>query len=154
MKKRTAFLRKKSLQCLFKIRHSSKSRLLALKLYLQGVRFKRFALYSGGLANGWILKGGWSYHRKDLLQTRLPIVFQAFVSPIWDYWFCDVFSPNKSYLLLLNISYIYNVWYQGLSKHQEVSSTPMTKVTKLIVVLWDLFGAKKIWPWKINTNRS
>ena len=33
--------------------------------------------------------------------------------------------------------------YQGLSKHQEVSSTPVTKVTKLIVVFWDLFGAIK-----------
>ena len=33
--------------------------------------------------------------------------------------------------------------YQGLSKHQEVSSTPLTKVTKLIVVSWDFFGAIK-----------
>ena len=33
--------------------------------------------------------------------------------------------------------------YQGLSKHQEVSSTSVTKVTKLIVVPWDLLGAIK-----------
>ena len=32
---------------------------------------------------------------------------------------------------------------QGLNKHQEVSSTPGTKVTKLIVVFWDLLSAKK-----------
>ena len=32
---------------------------------------------------------------------------------------------------------------QGLSKHQEVSSTPVTKVKKLIVVFWDLLGAIK-----------
>ena len=37
--------------------------------------------------------------------------------------------------------------YQGLSKHQEVSSTPVMKVKKLIVVFWDLLGAiKKINP--------
>ena len=27
---------------------------------------------------------------------------------------------------------------QGLSKHQEVGFTPVTKVTKIIVVFWDL----------------
>ena len=32
---------------------------------------------------------------------------------------------------------------QGLSKHQEVSSTPVTKVKKIIVVFWDLLGAIK-----------
>ena len=35
--------------------------------------------------------------------------------------------------------------HQGLSKHQEVGSTPVTKVTKLIVNFWDLLGAKKRW---------
>ena len=35
---------------------------------------------------------------------------------------------------------------QGLSKHQEVSSTPVTKVKKIIVVFWDLLGAKKVNP--------
>ena len=33
--------------------------------------------------------------------------------------------------------------YQGLSKHQEVSSAPATNVTKLIVVFWDLLDAIK-----------
>ena len=33
--------------------------------------------------------------------------------------------------------------YEGLSKHQEVSSNPATKVTKLSVVFWDLLGAIK-----------
>ena len=33
--------------------------------------------------------------------------------------------------------------YQGLSKHQEVCFTPVTKIPKLIVVFWDLFGAIK-----------
>ena len=33
--------------------------------------------------------------------------------------------------------------YQGLSKHQEVRFTPVTKITKLIVVFWDLSGAIK-----------
>ena len=32
---------------------------------------------------------------------------------------------------------------QGLSKHQEVGSTPVTKVTKFIVNFWDLIGAIK-----------
>ena len=32
---------------------------------------------------------------------------------------------------------------QGLSKHQEVSYTPVTKVKKIIVGFWDLFGAIK-----------
>ena len=32
---------------------------------------------------------------------------------------------------------------QGPSKHQEVSSTPVTKVKKMIVVFWDLLGAIK-----------
>ena len=32
---------------------------------------------------------------------------------------------------------------QGLSKHQEFSSTPVTKVTKLIVLFWDLLGSIK-----------
>ena len=31
--------------------------------------------------------------------------------------------------------------YQGLSKHQEVCFTPVTKVEKLIVIFCDLFGA-------------
>ena len=30
---------------------------------------------------------------------------------------------------------------QGLSKHQEVGFTPVTKVPKFIVVFWDLLGA-------------
>ena len=30
---------------------------------------------------------------------------------------------------------------QGLSKHQEVCFTPLTKVEKLIVIFCDLFGA-------------
>ena len=33
--------------------------------------------------------------------------------------------------------------HQGLSKHQEVSSTPVTNVKKMIVVFWDLLGAIK-----------
>ena len=33
--------------------------------------------------------------------------------------------------------------YQGLKKHQEVSSTPVTKVKKMIVVSWDLLGTIK-----------
>ena len=32
---------------------------------------------------------------------------------------------------------------EGLSKHQEVSPTPVTKVNKLVVVFWDLLGAVK-----------
>ena len=32
---------------------------------------------------------------------------------------------------------------QGLSKHQEVSFTPVTKVKTLIVIFWDLLGATK-----------
>ena len=32
---------------------------------------------------------------------------------------------------------------QGLSKHQEVSFTSVMKVTKVIVVFWDLHGATK-----------
>ena len=32
---------------------------------------------------------------------------------------------------------------QDLSKHQEVGSNPVTKVTKFIVNFWDLLGAKK-----------
>ena len=32
---------------------------------------------------------------------------------------------------------------QGLSKHQEVRFTPVTKITKLIVVFWDLSSAIK-----------
>ena len=32
---------------------------------------------------------------------------------------------------------------QGLSKHQEVSSTPVTQVKKVIVDFWDLLGAVK-----------
>ena len=32
---------------------------------------------------------------------------------------------------------------QGLSKHQEVSSTSVTKLTKFIVVFWDLLGSIK-----------
>ena len=31
---------------------------------------------------------------------------------------------------------------QGLSKHQEVGFTPVTKVTKLIVNFWDLLSTK------------
>ena len=30
---------------------------------------------------------------------------------------------------------------QGLSKHQEVGFTPVTKILKLIVIFWDLVGA-------------
>ena len=33
--------------------------------------------------------------------------------------------------------------HQGLSKHQEVGFTPMTKVSKLIGVFWYLIGAIK-----------
>ena len=33
--------------------------------------------------------------------------------------------------------------YQGLSKHPEVSSTPVTKVNRLIVIFWDFLGAPK-----------
>ena len=42
-------------------------------------------------------------------------------------------------------SYIYNydILYQGLSKHQEVCFTPVTKIPKLIVVFCDPFGAIK-----------
>ena len=29
---------------------------------------------------------------------------------------------------------------QGLSKHQEVCFTPVTKMTKMIVIFWDLLG--------------
>ena len=32
---------------------------------------------------------------------------------------------------------------QGLSKHSEVGSTPLTKFTKIITVFWDLLGAIK-----------
>ena len=32
---------------------------------------------------------------------------------------------------------------QGLNKHQEVSSTPVTKVKKIIVLFCDLLGAIK-----------
>ena len=35
---------------------------------------------------------------------------------------------------------------QGLRKHQEVSSTPDMKLTKFIVVFWDILGAKKVNP--------
>ena len=40
------------------------------------------------------------------------------------------------------INNIFSV-YKGLSKHQEVSSNPVTKVKKIIVVFWDLLGAMK-----------
>ena len=33
--------------------------------------------------------------------------------------------------------------HQGPREHQEVSSTPVTKVKKMIVVFWDLVGAIK-----------
>ena len=37
--------------------------------------------------------------------------------------------------------------YQGLSKHQEVGSTPVTKVTKVIDNFWNLLGEiKKVDP--------
>ena len=39
--------------------------------------------------------------------------------------------------------YLYYDIDQGLSKHQEGSSTPVTKVKKLIVIFWDLLGATK-----------
>ena len=44
---------------------------------------------------------------------------------------------------------------QGLSKPQEVGFTPVTKVPKLIVVFWDLFGAiqKKILKNKFRTDQ-
>ena len=35
--------------------------------------------------------------------------------------------------------------YQDLSKHQEVDSTPVTKVTTLIMNFWDLLGANLIY---------
>ena len=31
--------------------------------------------------------------------------------------------------------------HQGLSKHQEVCLTPVTKVKKIILISWDLLGA-------------
>ena len=55
------------------------------------------------------------------------------MSLIDELWIC-----NKSIYIYL---YIYIYIYQGLSKHQEGSSTPMTKVTKFIVVFLDLLGA-------------
>ena len=38
---------------------------------------------------------------------------------------------------------VYYTIYQGLSKHQEVSSTPVTKVKKMIVFFGDLLGENK-----------
>ena len=35
----------------------------------------------------------------------------------------------------------HNILDQGRSKDQELSSIPVTKVKKMIVVFWDLFGA-------------
>ena len=47
----------------------------------------------------------------------------------------------------INISILWGSWEnvlnQGLSKHQEVCFTPVTKITKLILAFWDLFGAIK-----------
>ena len=34
--------------------------------------------------------------------------------------------------------------YRGLSKHQEDSSTPVTKVKKMILIFWDLLGANLV----------
>ena len=57
-----------------------------------------------------------------------------------------------SHFYVLNSSQIVPFWLlpeyidQGLSKHQEVSSTTVTKVTKLIVVFWDLCVEIKIDP--------
>ena len=39
-----------------------------------------------------------------------------------------------------NISKAYYI-YQGLSKHQEVCFTRVTKVKKMIVIFWNLLGA-------------
>ena len=44
----------------------------------------------------------------------------------------------------ITVGFIYLQMYcQGIRKHQEVSSTPVTKVKKMIVVFWDLLGAIK-----------
>ena len=48
--------------------------------------------------------------------------------------YCTVHWPRRNKLTLI---------YQGLSKHQKVSSTPLTKVKKMIVGFWDLLGAVK-----------
>ena len=54
-----------------------------------------------------------------------------------------------SHFYVLNSRQIVPFWLlpeyidQGLSKHQEVSSTTVTKVTKLIFIFGDLLGAMK-----------
>ena len=45
---------------------------------------------------------------------------------------------------------VYNLLDQGLNKHGEVGSNPVTKVKKFIVVFWDFLGAIKK---KILQNR-
>ena len=56
-----------------------------------------------------------------MMQTVIPCQFLAFMSP-----------------KLLKL-YIANYLHRGLSKHQEVSSIPVTKVTTLIVVVFGTF---------------
>ena len=53
-----------------------------------------------------------------------------------------IISMRKNKAMVKLLKYL-KYLYQGLRKHQKVSSTFVTKVTKLIVVFWDLFSAIK-----------
>ena len=59
--------------------------------------------------------------------------------------FCHPLFVDYFLLTIFYWLYFFNYFciYQGLSKHQEVCFTPVTKVQKMIVVFWDLVGAIK-----------
>ena len=66
-------------------------------------------------------------------QTQLTLWYFSPRQPSPNSWheFITIFGGEGSLQAL----------YEGLSKYQEVCFTPVTKVEKLIVIFWDLFGA-------------
>ena len=57
-------------------------------------------------------------------------------------WVCAIArDPDAALYFQINCGTAQFSINQGLSKHQGVSSTPVTKVKKMIVCFWDLLGA-------------
>ena len=55
-------------------------------------------------------------------------------------------TANKTFRILLEVQQNWQMLDQGLSKHQEENSIPLTKVTKFIVIFLDLLVQKKVNP--------
>ena len=123
-----------------------------------GVQISNCMIDDGFRLNAWDEEENPSYTLKIGLH-EIPTMIRTFPHGLEKNhackWTSDNFPGTLTYVLFLE-NYQTTIcmnWYspihvdrssnQGLSKHQKVSSTPLTKVTNLIVICWDLLHATR-----------